>query len=65
MQILIIHQNFPGQYKHLAPALVAQGHQVFSLTPKVEKRTVWKGVTLLPYRIKGHHRKMCILGCRI
>ena len=51
MQILIIHQNFPGQYKHLAPALVAQGHKVFSLTPKVEKRTNWKGVTLLPYKI--------------
>ena len=51
MQILIIHQNFPGQYKHLAPALVAQGHQVFSLTPKVEKRTTWKGVQLLPYKI--------------
>ena len=57
MQILIIHQNFPGQYKHLAPALVAQGHQVFSLTPKVEKRTVWKGVTLLPYRIKRSSSK--------
>lgn len=51
MQILIIHQNFPRQYKHLAPALVEQGHQVFSLTPKVEKRTVWKGVQLLPYKI--------------
>ncbi|WP_439143352.1 glycosyltransferase [Planktotalea sp.] len=51
MQILIIHQNFPGQYKHLAPALVEQGHQVFSLTPKVEKRTVWRGVQLLPYKI--------------
>lgn len=57
MQILIIHQNFPGQYKHLAPALVEQGHQVFSLTPKVEKRTVWKGVTLLPYRIKRSSSK--------
>ncbi|MEP5153517.1 glycosyltransferase [Planktotalea sp.] len=51
MRILIIHQNFPGQYKHLAPALVEQGHQVFSLTPKVEKVTKWKGVTLLPYKI--------------
>jgi glycosyltransferase involved in cell wall biosynthesis len=51
MRILIIHQNFPGQYKHLAPALVEQGHKVYSLTPKVEKQTVWKGVTLLPYKI--------------
>ena len=51
MRILIIHQNFPGQYKHLAPALVEQGHQVYSLTPKVEKVVHWKGVTLLPYKI--------------
>lgn len=57
MRILIIHQNFPGQYKHLAPALVAQGHQVFSLTPKVEKVTQWKGVTLLPYKISRSSSK--------
>ncbi|MGH1576895.1 glycosyltransferase [Planktotalea sp.] len=57
MRILIIHQNFPGQYKHLAPALVQQGHQVFSLTPKVEKVTNWKGVTLLPYKISRSSSK--------
>ncbi|MEN8892831.1 glycosyltransferase [Planktotalea arctica] len=57
MRILIIHQNFPGQYKHLAPALVEQGHQVFSLTPKVEKQTKWKGVTLLPYKISRSSSK--------
>lgn len=32
MKILFLHQNFPGQYKHLAPALVARGHQVLALT---------------------------------
>ncbi|MEB3361613.1 MAG: glycosyltransferase [Synechococcaceae cyanobacterium] len=26
--LLIIHQNFPGQYRHLAPALVARGDRV-------------------------------------
>lgn len=51
MRILIIHQNFPGQYKHLAPALVAQGHQVVALTPKVKEVTTWKGVRLIPYKI--------------
>ena len=30
---------------------------MFSPTPKVEKRTVWKGVTLLPYRIKRSSSK--------
>ncbi len=28
MKILLIHQNFPGQYKHLAPALAERGHEV-------------------------------------
>lgn len=32
MKILFIHQNFPGQYAHLAPALAAAGHQVVALT---------------------------------
>ena len=28
MKILVVHQNFPGQFKHLVPALRAQGHEV-------------------------------------
>ncbi|TVP74101.1 MAG: glycosyltransferase [Rhodobacteraceae bacterium] len=32
MRILFVHQNFPGQFKHLAPALAARGHQVAALT---------------------------------
>ncbi|MBP1206381.1 glycosyltransferase involved in cell wall biosynthesis [Duganella sp. 1411] len=28
---LFIHQNFPGQFKHLAPLLAAQGHEVVGL----------------------------------
>lgn len=31
MNILFIHQNFPGQFKHLAPALVRAGHKISSL----------------------------------
>ncbi len=36
MNVLFIHQNFPGQFKHLAPALAQQGHQVNVLTIKKE-----------------------------
>ncbi len=32
MNILFIHQNFPGQFKFLAPALVQQGHTVVAMT---------------------------------
>ena len=32
MNILFIHQNFPGQFKFLAPALAEAGHHVRALT---------------------------------
>lgn len=31
MNVLLIHQNFPGQYKHIAAALVARGDEVRAL----------------------------------
>ena len=52
MRVLLIHQNFPGQFKHLGPALVARGDHVVALTPKVKERTEWRGITVEPYAIK-------------
>lgn len=52
MNILFIHQNFPGQYKHLAPALVKKGHRCIALTLRVKKPTTWQGVRIIPYGIK-------------
>lgn len=34
MRILFVHQNFPGQFVHLADALQARGHEVRALTWK-------------------------------
>jgi len=31
LNILFVHQNFPGQYKHLAPELVKRGHRVVAV----------------------------------
>lgn len=53
MNILFIHQNFPGQFKHLAPALVRAGHQVVALVPVQKGPSLWEGVRLLSYEIKG------------
>ncbi|WP_226779817.1 glycosyltransferase [Oceaniglobus trochenteri] len=50
MKILFLHQNFPGQFKHLAPALVAAGHHVVALTCRVDKQQTWNGVQIIPYR---------------
>lgn len=49
MKILFIHQNFPGQFKHLAPALVRLGHDVRAMTMKKVDAPDWRGVKLLPY----------------
>lgn len=38
MKILLVHQNFPGQFLHLAPALAARGHEVMALTSEKNQR---------------------------
>lgn len=40
MRILFVHQNFPGQFVHLAPALQARGHTVVALTRKDNDRKI-------------------------
>lgn len=70
MNFLFIHQNFPGQFKHLSRALAAQGHRVVALTPRVKERTEWNGVTILPYKIeastgKDTHRWLTDLDTKI
>jgi glycosyltransferase involved in cell wall biosynthesis len=49
MNILFIHQNFPGQFKFLAPALVQQGHQVVGMILQKTHANVWQGVKIHPY----------------
>ena len=49
MNILFIHQNFPGQFKFLAPALVKQGHSVRAMTMQKTEVMQWQGVQLLNY----------------
>ncbi|MBF0302993.1 MAG: glycosyltransferase family 4 protein [Desulfamplus sp.] len=49
MKILIIHQNFPGQFKHLAPALVSQGDDVLAFTMQKNAPSQWQGVKLIGY----------------
>lgn len=58
-KVLFIHQNFPGQYKYLAPALVQAGHDVRATVLRqphnVQKTGLshWQGVDLWPYSIEG------------
>ena len=52
MKILFIHQNFPGQFKYLAPALVQQGHTVVGMTMQKTEAKDWQGVQLYRYAAK-------------
>lgn len=50
MKILFVHQNFPGQFKFLAPALAANSaHQVVAFTMQKNAPDVWQGVRMVPY----------------
>jgi len=49
MNILFIHQNFPGQFKFLAPALAGRGHRVVAMTMQKIEQQQWQGVSLVPY----------------
>jgi glycosyltransferase involved in cell wall biosynthesis len=51
MKILFIHQNFPGQFKHLAPFLVAQGHQVDALHMQSGLSKTFLGVNTHSYGV--------------
>ena len=49
MNILFVHQNFPGQYLHLARHLAAQpGHQVVAITQRTN--AALQGVQTVAYR---------------
>lgn len=51
MRILFVHQNFPGQYKHLAPAMAARpGNQVVALC--INKPPPVQGVKVIRYGIE-------------
>lgn len=49
MNILLIHQNFPGQFKFLAPALAELSHHVVAMTMQKVNATKWRGVQLVHY----------------
>ncbi len=54
MKVLFVHQNFPGQYRHVAPRLAAGGHAVLGLgeEPNVRRQLgATPGVKCLGYRM--------------
>ena len=62
MKILLIHQNFPGQFLHLAPALAARGHEVLALTDKNNNRTAPVPVMRYDHQAQKVDPAQCRLG---
>ena len=51
MRILFVHQNFPGQFKHLAPTLAKNPkHRVYAFTMQKKAPSTWQGVRLVSYQ---------------
>ena len=51
MKILFVHQNFPGQFLHLAPELQRRGHDCLALTDSQNKRA--SAIPVVRYRHDG------------
>ena len=61
MNLLFLHQNFPAQFKHLAPALAQRGHDVKALTLRPEAPAAWQGVGM-DIRACHHYRTHWVAG---
>ena len=48
MKVLFVHQNFPAQFKHLAPALTKLGHDVKALA--INNNTTPVGIEVVHYK---------------
>lgn len=52
MKILFVHQNFPGQFKSLAPTLARDPQNtVYAMTMQKVAAQTWLGVKLVPYAV--------------
>ncbi|MFL0770927.1 MAG: glycosyl transferase family 1, partial [Prochlorococcus sp.] len=52
MQILLIHQGFPGQFKHLIPQLKERGHRLWAISGWRSKEKMPAGVYCQAYQLQ-------------
>lgn len=62
MKVLLVHQNFPGQFLHLGPALAARGHQVVALTDNANQRKTPVPVVRYQHQAQKVDPAACRLG---
>ena len=61
MKILFVHQNFPGQFLHLAPEMARRGHECLALTDVVNSRP--SEIPVVKYRHEA--QKVDPVACRL
>jgi len=49
MNLLLVHQNFSGRFRHLAPALAQEGHTVLAHGTHDRLSARWQGVRYARY----------------
>lgn len=62
MKVLFVHQNFPGQFLHLAPELARRGHEVLALTDIRNKRETSIRTLRYKHDAPAVDRAACRLG---
>lgn len=64
MKLLFIHQNFPGQFRHLAKYFSEQGNHEIAVIGETQNMIVWEGIKgvrihgydgPIPYSQQSHH----------
>ncbi|HZR68933.1 MAG TPA: glycosyltransferase family 4 protein [Burkholderiales bacterium] len=69
MRVLFVHQNFPGQYRHLARHYAAlPGHEVVAVGEKrnvLQQRPALPGVRLLGYEMPGSNEAGAALDAQV
>ena len=59
MRFLFVHQNFPAQFKHLAPFLASMGHEVHALTMRNFTYSAWQGIKIHTYSLTQGNTPNC------
>jgi glycosyltransferase involved in cell wall biosynthesis len=65
VRILFVHQNFPGQFGHLAGALGARGHEVKVLTDAANKQATAHATYRYDYPKREHLRQISGLSAGV
>ena len=66
MRILLIHQGFPGQFRHLISALHERGNELWAISGPRPQKQIPAGVHYMPYQLdRGNGRDTFLLASEL